>query len=144
MPGPIRPGIFFWDMFPFVAAGIRPKLVLNRQNEGGLLCIRESFLSSRARHPWRGVHGHSEADEVQVEPNHGGLSCRGGLSITLGSALDAPGASVMGADPGMTNRCGLFDAYGSGRGLSDAVRAESVPVRRCAYFVAPFYEKAIR
>ncbi len=57
----------------FVHAGIRPKLDLDQQSEDDMLWIREPFLSSRARHPWRVVHGHSESEDVQMTPYRIGI-----------------------------------------------------------------------
>lgn len=71
----------------FVHAGIRPGLDLDRQSEDDLLWIREPFLSSKARHPWRIVHGHSEGDEVQIMPGRIGIDTaayRTGVLTALG------------------------------------------------------------
>ena len=38
-----------------------------------MLWIREPFISSKARHPWLVVHGHSETDEVQLRSNRIGI-----------------------------------------------------------------------
>ncbi|MES2987777.1 MAG: metallophosphoesterase family protein [Pseudomonadota bacterium] len=43
----------------FVHAGIRPGLELKVQRRMDLLTIREPFLSTKAKLPWRVVHGHT-------------------------------------------------------------------------------------
>ena len=75
----------------FVHAGIRPKLDLERQSDDDLLWIREPFLSSRARHPWRVIHGHSEDEDVQIAPNRIGIDTaayRTGVLTAIGMEDD--------------------------------------------------------
>ncbi|MGD9810029.1 MAG: metallophosphoesterase family protein [Sphingobium sp.] len=62
-----------FDDYLFVHAGVRPKVALDEQSIDDLLWIREPFLSSRARHPWRVVHGHSEGEDVQIKGNRIGI-----------------------------------------------------------------------
>jgi len=50
----------------FVHAGVRPAVALEEQSDDDLLWIREPFLSSKRRHPWRVVHGHSQSDRVDA------------------------------------------------------------------------------
>ncbi len=57
----------------FVHAGVRPRVPLAAQKEEDMLWIRQPFLSSRARHPWRVVHGHSEGEDVQISPYRIGI-----------------------------------------------------------------------
>lgn len=71
----------------FVHAGVRPNLRLEEQTVDDLLWIREPFLSSRIRHPWRVVHGHSESDQVQALPNRIGIDTgayRSGVLTAVG------------------------------------------------------------
>jgi len=67
------PAFHVQDDYLFVHAGIRPRVPLDEQQESDLLWIRQPFLQSRARHPWRVIHGHSEVDEVQYRPNRIGI-----------------------------------------------------------------------
>lgn len=57
----------------FVHAGVRPFFRLDDQVEDDLLWIREPFLSSTVKHPWRVVHGHSESEEVELLHNRIGI-----------------------------------------------------------------------
>jgi len=59
--------------YMFVHAGIRPRRAIDRQSEADLLWIREPFLSSRARHPYMVVHGHSEIAEPEARSNRIGI-----------------------------------------------------------------------
>lgn len=52
----------------FVHAGVRPTRKLEEQLRDDMLTIREPFLSSRARLPWRVVHGHTIVEKAQVLP----------------------------------------------------------------------------
>lgn len=52
----------------FVHAGIRPNIGLAGQRREDLLTIREPFLSTQARLPWRVVHGHTVFPEPRLEP----------------------------------------------------------------------------
>lgn len=75
----------------FVHAGIRPRLPIHEQKEEDLLWIREPFLSSKVKHPWRVVHGHSECDEVEVRPNRIGIDTaayRTGVLTAIGIEED--------------------------------------------------------
>ena len=71
----------------FVHAGIRPRITLEDQTEQDMLWIRQPFLQSRARHPWKIIHGHSEFDEVQNMSNRVGIDTgayRTGVLTALG------------------------------------------------------------
>ncbi len=57
----------------FVHAGIRPRVPLDEQKERDLLWIRQPFLRSWTRHPWKVIHGHSEGDKVQYRFNRIGI-----------------------------------------------------------------------
>ena len=59
--------------YAFVHAGIRPGRPLDAQVPEDVLWIRGDFLSSRADHGRCIVHGHSIADEVDVQPNRIGI-----------------------------------------------------------------------
>ena len=50
----------------FVHAGVRPSRALDKQLRDDLLTIREPFLSSRKRLPWRVVHGHTIVEQVGI------------------------------------------------------------------------------
>ncbi|MCB2015859.1 MAG: metallophosphoesterase family protein [Sphingobium sp.] len=50
----------------FVHAGVQPKVALENQVDDDLLWIREPFLSSKAKHPWRVVHGHSQSEDIDI------------------------------------------------------------------------------
>ncbi|MBP6112808.1 MAG: serine/threonine protein phosphatase [Sphingobium sp.] len=71
----------------FAHAGVRPRLKLEEQSEEDLLWIREPFLSSRARHPWRVVHGHSQSDTAEILHNRIGIDTgayRSGVLTAVG------------------------------------------------------------
>jgi serine/threonine protein phosphatase 1 len=58
----------------FVHAGVRPGLTLARQHEQDMLWIGEEFLSSKLRHPWRVMHGHTVVEDgPDLRPNRIGL-----------------------------------------------------------------------
>lgn len=59
--------------YMFVHAGIRPRRAIDRQDDHDLLWIKEPFLSSRARHPYMVVHGHSVITAPEVLPNRIGI-----------------------------------------------------------------------
>jgi len=61
LPLAYRSGDYF-----FCHAGVRPGSPLNKQRREDLLWIREEFTTSERRHGAVIVHGHSEADEVEV------------------------------------------------------------------------------
>ncbi len=71
----------------FAHAGIRPRLRLEEQSDEDMLWIREPFLSSDARHPWRVVHGHSQCDSAEIFHNRIGIdtgACRTGMLTAIG------------------------------------------------------------
>lgn len=71
----------------FTHAGVRPRLKLEEQSDEDLLWIREPFLSSKARHPWRVVHGHSQSDTAEILPNRIGIDTgayRSGVLTAIG------------------------------------------------------------
>ncbi|HEX5537229.1 MAG TPA: metallophosphoesterase family protein [Sphingobium sp.] len=75
----------------FVHAGIRPHARLDEQVDDDLLWIREPFLSSTARHPWRVVHGHSVTSEVDIRHNRIGVDTgafRSGVLSAVGIEED--------------------------------------------------------
>lgn len=53
----------------FCHAGVRPGVPLERQVEGDLLWIRDSFTRSTADHGKRVVHGHTPTMEPEILPN---------------------------------------------------------------------------
>lgn len=57
----------------FVHAGVRPGVDLARQRRADLLTIREPFLTSRVRHPWRVVHGHTVVAKPELLPSRIGI-----------------------------------------------------------------------
>lgn len=81
------PAYYMHGDYLFVHAGIRPRMTLEDQTEQDMLWIRQPFLQSRARHPWKVIHGHSESDEVQNMPNRIGIDTgayRTGVLTALG------------------------------------------------------------
>lgn len=97
----MAPGIIDWlrglpachvqGSYLFVHAGIRPGVPLDRQEEADLLWIRQPFLTSEARHPWKVVHGHSVTDGVDHRPNRIGIDTgayRTGVLTALGLERD--------------------------------------------------------
>lgn len=71
----------------FAHAGIRPRFRLDEQTDEDLLWIREPFLSSKARHPWRVVHGHSQSETAQILHNRIGIDTgayRSGMLTAIG------------------------------------------------------------
>lgn len=67
----------------FVHAGIRPGVPLEKQTRQDLLWIREPFLSSKARHGFVVVHGHTPRQEPIVRPNRIGID----TGAVIGGAL---------------------------------------------------------
>ena len=67
----------------FVHAGIRPGRKIYRQSPDDLLWIREPFLSSRDRHPFVVVHGHTPVDNPDIRPNRIGID----TGAVMGGAL---------------------------------------------------------
>ena len=57
----------------FVHAGIRPGRKLYRQSPDDLLWIREPFLSSKEKHPFVVVHGHTPVSAPAVRKNRIGI-----------------------------------------------------------------------
>lgn len=57
----------------FVHAGIRPNVLLEKQNPLDLMWIREEFLNSSAKHPKMVVHGHSIHFTPEVRSNRIGI-----------------------------------------------------------------------
>jgi serine/threonine protein phosphatase 1 len=57
----------------FCHAGVRPGMVLDRQNRVDLLNIREPFLSSEAEHGKLVVHGHTPAVAPEIRLNRIGI-----------------------------------------------------------------------
>jgi serine/threonine protein phosphatase 1 len=57
----------------FVHAGIRPGRKMYRQSPGDLLWIREPFLSSRDKHPFVVVHGHTPTEAPEIRANRIGI-----------------------------------------------------------------------
>ena len=57
----------------FVHAGIRPDVPIEEQDIGDLLWIRDEFTSSRSRHDFIVVHGHTISTEVENLPNRIGI-----------------------------------------------------------------------
>jgi serine/threonine protein phosphatase 1 len=53
----------------FVHAGIRPGVPLEHQDPEDLIWIREPFLTSRADHGFKVVHGHTIVQTVEHHPN---------------------------------------------------------------------------
>lgn len=75
----------------FVHAGVRPKLTLEEQSDDDLLWIREPFLSSKLRHPWCVVHGHSQSDAVDIFHHRIGIDTgayRTGILTAIGIEED--------------------------------------------------------
>jgi serine/threonine protein phosphatase 1 len=62
----------FGDYF-LVHAGIRPGVALDEQRPADLRWIRSEFLESRKEHGAVVIHGHSNLEEVDVQPNRIGL-----------------------------------------------------------------------
>ena len=60
---------FQWGPYYFCHAGIRPGVALARQAPADLMWIRHEFLSSKADHGRRVIHGHTPCDEPEVLPN---------------------------------------------------------------------------
>lgn len=67
------PSHYLHGDYLFVHAGVRPRLPLDAQADEDLLWIREPFISSKVKHPWLVVHGHSEADEIELRANRIGV-----------------------------------------------------------------------
>ena len=57
----------------FVHAGIRPGRKIYRQSPDDLLWIREPFLSSKEKHPFVVVHGHTPVTIPVIRPNRIGI-----------------------------------------------------------------------
>ncbi|MFO1261223.1 MAG: metallophosphoesterase family protein [Sphingomonadaceae bacterium] len=71
----------------FAHAGVRPRLKLEEQSEEDMRWIREPFLSSNAKHPWRVVHGHSQTDSAEILHNRIGIDTgayRTGMLTAIG------------------------------------------------------------
>jgi len=86
------PAFHVQGSYLFVHAGIRPGVPLDRQEEADLLWIRQPFLGSEARHPWKVVHGHSVTDEVDYRTNRIGIDTgayRTGILTALGLERDS-------------------------------------------------------
>jgi len=69
--------------YVFVHAGIRPGRKLYRQSPDDLLWIREPFLSSKEKHPFVVVHGHTPTDRPEIRPNRIGID----TGAAMGGAL---------------------------------------------------------
>jgi serine/threonine protein phosphatase 1 len=59
--------------YMFVHAGIRPGRKIYRQSPDDLLWIREPFLSSKEKHPFVIVHGHTPTDAPEIRSNRIGI-----------------------------------------------------------------------
>lgn len=67
----------------FVHAGIRPGRKIYRQSPADLLWIREPFLSSKDRHPFVIVHGHTPVGAPEIRPNRIGIDTGAALGGKL-------------------------------------------------------------
>jgi serine/threonine protein phosphatase 1 len=63
---------YIGDYF-FCHAGVRPGVLLDRQNRDDLLNIRDPFLSSEVEHGKLVVHGHTPSVDPEIRPNRIGI-----------------------------------------------------------------------
>jgi serine/threonine protein phosphatase 1 len=63
---------YIGDYF-FCHAGVRPGVLLDRQNRDDLLNIRDPFLSSKVEHGKVVVHGHTPSVDPEIRSNRIGI-----------------------------------------------------------------------
>jgi serine/threonine protein phosphatase 1 len=113
--------------YVFVHAGIRPGVALDEQSPEDLIWIREPFLSSRADHGVKVVHGHTVVRFVEHHPNR--------IAVDTGAVVTGRLSCVVLEDAavGLLTSVGLRPLpEGAGLGLDRVVRRVRGQVARLA------------
>lgn len=82
-----------YDSYLFVHAGLRPGKALEAQAEEDLLTIREPFMRSTRKWPFRVVHGHTPEPNVHIDARRIGVDT-GAYATGRLSAVRLDGESV--------------------------------------------------